>query len=145
MPGCSKAYFTRAQVREAVFCQEYARLFRLYAAAPNMGRALMDVFLDRLRHAALGVAVRAYKAPLPVPFLARLLGFHAAAGSSAGPTPGVQAAGLALPGSRQPVFAGKHPQQARGKPSRLPLCLYLSPPVQWISSVQRISCMQSSL
>lgn len=99
------------QVREAVFCHDYAGLFRLYTQAPNMGRALMDEFLDRLRHAALAMIVRVYKNP-PLRFLARLLGFLAGTGT-AGSTPGVAAAGIPLPGLRQLVFAGKYPPQAQ--------------------------------
>ena len=48
-------------MREAVFCCDYQRLFSLYEAAPNMGRALMDISYDKFRHAALTMAVRAYK------------------------------------------------------------------------------------
>ncbi len=54
--------FWRAlQVREAVFCCDYQKLFSLYEAAPNMGRALMDISYDKFRHAALTMAVRVYK------------------------------------------------------------------------------------
>ncbi len=49
------------QVREAVFCCDYQKLFSLYEAAPNMGRALMDISYDKFRHAALNMAVRVYK------------------------------------------------------------------------------------
>ena len=55
-----------SQVREAVFCSDYQRLFSLYEAAPNMGRALMDIAFDRFRHAALTMAIRAYKPHIQV-------------------------------------------------------------------------------
>lgn len=54
------------QVREAVFCCGYQRLFSLYEAAPNMGRALMDIAFDRFRHSALTMAVRAFKPHIQV-------------------------------------------------------------------------------
>ena len=110
------------QVREAACCKEYARLFRLYADAPNMGRALMDIFMDRMRHAALVMVVRAYKTNPPLPFLARLLGFLAA-GTAHGTAPIAKAAGVAanvaLPGARQPGFPGKHAPQASSIPRPL--------------------------
>lgn len=61
------------QVREAVFCCNYQKLFSLYEAAPNMGRALMDISFDRFRHAALTMAVRAYKPHIQVSLAAALL------------------------------------------------------------------------
>ena len=44
-----------------MFCCGYQRLFSLYEAAPNMGRALMDIAFDKFRHSALTMAVRAFK------------------------------------------------------------------------------------
>ena len=49
-----------------MFCCGYQRLFSLYEAAPNMGRALMDIAFDRFRHSALTMAVRAFKPNIQV-------------------------------------------------------------------------------
>ena len=84
----------------------------------------MDVLVARLRFKALGTLVRAYKPAVPVPFIARLLGFVArgrisltAAGSgSGGSTPAeAQAAALdVMPGCSAAVFPGRsHAQVPR--------------------------------
>jgi hypothetical protein len=101
------------QVREAVFCHDYKALFRLYATAPNMGRALMDMFLDRLRFAALNVIVRAFKPHVPVPFLARLLGFLAPQDSCSDSVSAARATAMSLPGSRHAVFVGQNAPRVR--------------------------------
>lgn len=104
------------QVREAVFCHDYKGVFRLYASAPNMGRALMDMFIDRFRFAALNMIVRAFKPHLPVAFVARLLGFLAPQDGQQGSLSTASAAGISLPGSRHPVFSGKHAPQVTLRP-----------------------------
>lgn len=101
------------QVREAVFCHNYTALFRLYGTTPSMGRAVMDIFIDRFRFAALNMVVKAYKPHVPVAFVARILGFLAAARDSERECSSAVAAGISLPGSRHPVFAGKHAPQVR--------------------------------
>ena len=63
------------QVRAAVAAEEYALFFRLYATAPKLGRALMDLAVPRLRFAALNACVKAFKPSFPVEYVARLLGF----------------------------------------------------------------------
>jgi hypothetical protein len=64
-------------VRAALAAADYRRFFRLYASAPALGRALMDIYVPHLRFDALSVAVKAFKPSLPLPFLATLLGFAA--------------------------------------------------------------------
>ena len=76
-----------------------------------MGRALMDVFIDRFRFAALNMTVRAYKPHVQLPFLTRILGFLAPAADTQDVSPAAVAAGISLPGSRLPVFVGKHGPQ----------------------------------
>jgi hypothetical protein len=63
------------QVREALLLGNYARLFRLYGAAPNMGGYLMDWFMGRERLAALGTVLRAYRPSIKVSWLAATLAF----------------------------------------------------------------------
>lgn len=99
------------QVREAVFCFDYQRLFSLYEAAPNMGRALMDIAFDRFRHAALTMAVRAYKPHIQVEFLTSLLGFKASGNRASSTADSAEVAGLSLPGCTQQDFPGKYPPQ----------------------------------
>ena len=65
------------KVREAVCTQDWAAFFKLYAAAPNMGRALMDMAAPSMRWSALQALVSAFKPSANVPFIARLLGFTA--------------------------------------------------------------------
>lgn len=82
-------------VRAAVASSDYARFFKLYACAPALGRALMDIYVPTLRYDALNAVVKAFKPSLPVPFLAAQLGFVAAAPLSSpgqAPTSGAQAA-----------------------------------------------------
>lgn len=64
-------------VRAALASADYAAFFRLYASAPALGRALMDIYVPKLRFDALTVAVKAFKPTVPLPFLAALLGFVA--------------------------------------------------------------------
>ncbi|CAL8460527.1 g56 [Coccomyxa elongata] len=99
------------EVREAVFCNNCKALFRLYRTAPSMGRALMDVFIDRFRFAALNMIVRAHKPHVQLRFLTRILGFLAPAADTEDVAPAAVAAGISLPGSRLPVFRGKHGPQ----------------------------------
>ncbi len=65
-------------VRAALAAQGYRRFFSLYASAPALGRALMDIYVPKLRFDALGVVVKAFKPSVPLPFLAHMLGFAAA-------------------------------------------------------------------
>lgn len=65
------------KVRSAVAADDYALFFRLYATAPKLGRALMDLAVPRQRFAALNAFVKAFKPSVPVDFLATLLGFVA--------------------------------------------------------------------
>ena len=63
------------KVRSAVAAADYALFFRLYATAPKLGRALMDLAVPGLRFAALSSFIKAFKPTVPLGFLARLLGF----------------------------------------------------------------------
>ena len=116
-------------VRAALAGHENAALFKLYASAPNMGRALLDVIVSRARFDALNMVVKAYRPGAPLPFLARLLGFVAqqdlpgsgssggakcgGAGDGAGNDHSVEELSMtqALPGCSVAVYPGKHAPQ----------------------------------
>jgi SAC3/GANP family len=106
------------QVREAVCTDDYAAFFRLYGAAPGMGRALLDMFVSVVRWRALNALVRVFKPSLGVDFVARLLGFAprqgGASASDATAEPQGEAAALeVLPGCSAAVFPGKYPAAVR--------------------------------
>ena len=63
------------QVREAVCTHDWSAFFRLYARAPNMGRALLDMAAPSMRWAALNAMVKTFKPSVAVPFVSRVLGF----------------------------------------------------------------------
>lgn len=63
------------KVREAVCTNNYVAFFKLYASAPNMGRALMDMAVPTMRWDALNTLVRALKFNAALPFIAASLGF----------------------------------------------------------------------
>lgn len=65
------------RVRAALAAADYPAFFALYATAPSLGRALMDVYVPALRFDALSAVVKAFKPSVPLPFLATLLGFVA--------------------------------------------------------------------
>lgn len=98
------------QVREAVAGGDFAAFFKLYAAAPNLGRALMDMALPRVRYSALHVLTRAYQPSVPVALVARLLGFVARSRAASCPSEEM------LPGCSRPVFAGAAAPQVTAIP-----------------------------
>ncbi len=100
----------------------------------------MDVLVARLRYKALGTLVRAYKPAVPVPFIARLLGFVArarisvtAAGAGSGGSTSAEAAALeVMPGSSAAVFPGRSHAQVprlRGAHTRHCHCAHFSAPL----------------
>lgn len=76
------------RVRAALAAADYPAFYQLYAAAPALGRALMDIYVPTLRFDALNVVVKAFKPSVPVPYLAGLLGFVSAAAGGAGKSDG---------------------------------------------------------
>jgi len=89
--------------RHAIMNADFGAFFRAYAAAPNLGRALLDAVAPNIRWAALNVIVKSYKTSVPVSFLAPLLGFVKGPVHVARPVPGKQP----LPGCRQALYVGK--------------------------------------
>lgn len=82
-------------VRAALAAADYPRFFCLYHIAPGLGRALMDIYVPKLRFEALQTICKAFKPTVPLPFLAAVLGFvaTAAAGTAAPATAGTTEAG----------------------------------------------------
>ena len=107
------------QVREAVCMDDYAAFFKLYGAAPGMGRALLDMFVSVVRWRALNALVRVFKPSLGADFLARLLGFVARSSTAGNQSDakaelqGEAAALEVLPGCSAAVFPGKYPAAVR--------------------------------
>ena len=64
------------KMRESLAQGNYARFFKLYRNAPNMGSSLIDVFIDKLRLIALQKLAVGYLATnIDLGFLANLLAF----------------------------------------------------------------------
>ena len=104
-------------VRAALASADYQAFFRLYASAPALGRALMDIYVPTLRFDALTVVVKAFKPSVPVPFLASMLGFVAPAARArhAGQaTPAAPAALASAGGSPAAGGGGASPAAAAG-------------------------------
>ncbi|GAX79021.1 hypothetical protein CEUSTIGMA_g6461.t1 [Chlamydomonas eustigma] len=107
-------------VRRAVMTADYLSFFKLYQQAPHLGRALMDGVAHKMRWAALNVIVKAFKAAVPVSFLASVLGFTQVqvalsdpqqAGSNACSASTLQSKSMdniILPGCRTVKFLGKN-------------------------------------
>eukprot|EP00873_Tetraselmis_striata_P023223 jgi/Tetstr1/443487/TSEL_031495.t1 len=77
-PALSAHPFVRhaAEVAEAVRCANLHRFLSLYGEAPRMSAYLMDAMLGRMRAAGLAALLAAYRAPLPLAFVAESLGFE---------------------------------------------------------------------
>ena len=91
-------------VCEAMQADSYKTCFKLYASAPRMGRALMDIAYPNLRFDALRMLCEGFRPTLTLPHAAHLLGFLAGASQ-----PDLQEQNEEIPpGSSQPRFPGKH-------------------------------------
>ncbi|KAK1381655.1 SAC3 family protein A [Heracleum sosnowskyi] len=62
-------------VRAAVTSGNYVLFFRLYKEAPNLGTCLMDLYVEKMRYAAVKCMSRSYRPTLPVAYIAQVLGF----------------------------------------------------------------------
>ena len=102
-------------------CSHALHAAHQHIGAPNMGRALMDMFVAVVRWRALSALVRAFKPSIAVAFVARLLGFVKRSGkvdgnggdggSDADAAAGDAAALEVLPGCSAAVFPGKSQPQ----------------------------------
>ena len=100
------------QVRQSLALGDSTLACRLYISAPNMGRALLDILLPKIRFAALRVFAKAYSPAIPTSFIARHLGFVAVEQISL-PQQSAQAlyAQAALPGCSRETLSGQFPPQ----------------------------------
>nr|GEX98457.1 SAC3 family protein A isoform X1 [Tanacetum cinerariifolium] len=63
-------------VRAAVSSGNYVLFFRLYKNAPNLNTCLMDLYVEKMRYAAVKCMTRSYRPTLPVSYVAQILGFQ---------------------------------------------------------------------
>ncbi|KAI3508636.1 hypothetical protein L1887_23645 [Cichorium endivia] len=63
-------------VRAAVTAGNYVSFFRLYKIAPNLNTCLMDLYVEKMRYAAVKCMTRSYRPTLPVAYVAQVLGFQ---------------------------------------------------------------------
>ncbi|CAH9065434.1 unnamed protein product [Cuscuta europaea] len=68
-------------VRTAVTSGNYVLFFKLYRTAPNLNSCLMDLYVDKMRYAAVRCMSRSYRPTVPISYIAQVLGF-----TSVGPT-----------------------------------------------------------
>lgn len=132
------------KVRQALVFARFPAFFQLYAAAPNLGRALMDTCFAKVRFAALETIVDGCKASkVKMHQLASMLGFlvepsklaqleaTAYQQSTAVELDGSDS--MVLPGCQQTSYSGRYPAEvrrlkshlipARKKPTMLVWCL----------------------
>ncbi|KAL6977278.1 hypothetical protein U1Q18_026075 [Sarracenia purpurea var. burkii] len=62
-------------VRAAVNSGNYVLFFRLYKTAPNLNTCLMDLYVEKMRYAAVRSMSRSYRPSVPVSYIAQVLGF----------------------------------------------------------------------
>ncbi|XP_076947922.1 SAC3 family protein A-like [Bidens hawaiensis] len=63
-------------VRAAVTSGNYVSFFKLYKNAPNLNTCLMDLYVEKMRYAAVKCMTRSYRPTLPVSYVAQVLGFQ---------------------------------------------------------------------
>ena len=97
------------QVREAIALCDSTRVSRLYSEAPDMGQALLDIVMPKVRLTGLKVLLKAYLPNLPVKSVAQRLGFTALDDRRQG-APRV-APSAALPGCSVNTFKGRYAMQ----------------------------------
>ncbi|XP_057789186.1 SAC3 family protein A isoform X2 [Salvia miltiorrhiza] len=65
-------------VRSAVTSGNYVMFFRLYKTAPNLNTLLMDLYVEKMRYAAVKCISRSYRPTVPVSYISQILGFSSA-------------------------------------------------------------------
>ncbi|KAI3761785.1 hypothetical protein L1987_52207 [Smallanthus sonchifolius] len=63
-------------VRAAVTSGNYVLFFKLYKDAPNLNTCLMDLYVEKMRYAAVKCMTRSYRPTLPVSYVTQVLGFQ---------------------------------------------------------------------
>lgn len=107
------------KVRKALVFARYTAFFQLYAAAPNLGRALMDTCFAKVRFAALETIVEGCRAAkVKVHNLASMLGFlvepqrlaqlETAAHEQSSQVDLDGSNSMVLPGCRQTSYSGQY-------------------------------------
>ncbi|KAL6580820.1 SAC3 protein A [Orobanche minor] len=69
-------------VRSAVTSGNYVTFFRLYKTAPNLSTFLMDLYVEKMRYAAVKCIARSYRPTISVSYLSQILGFDNALSTS---------------------------------------------------------------
>ncbi|KAL3838110.1 hypothetical protein ACJIZ3_022701 [Penstemon smallii] len=77
-----KAVKHALSVRTAVTAGNYVMFFRLYKTAPNLNTFLMDLYVEKMRYAAVKCMSRSYRPTVPVSYLSQILGFTSASPKS---------------------------------------------------------------
>lgn len=77
-------------VRAAVTSGNYVLFFRLYKNAPNLNTCLMDLYVEKMRYAAVKSMTRSYRPTLPVSYVAQVLGFQSTEPSDENDTGGLE-------------------------------------------------------
>ncbi|KAI7756091.1 hypothetical protein M8C21_006506 [Ambrosia artemisiifolia] len=77
-------------VRAAVSSGNYVLFFKLYKNAPNLNTCLMDLYVEKMRYAAVKCMTRSYRPTLPVSFVAQVLGFQSSDSSDDKDTSGLE-------------------------------------------------------
>ena len=71
----SRAVKHAIEVRSALTCGNYVHFFALYGSCPNMGKRLLDLVLDFVRHGAILRIGKAFRPSVPLNRLKKLLLF----------------------------------------------------------------------
>ncbi|KAJ0533593.1 hypothetical protein HanRHA438_Chr09g0392211 [Helianthus annuus] len=71
-------------VRAAVTSGNYVSFFKLYKNVPNLNTCLMDLYVEKMRYAAVKSMTHSYRPTLPVSYVAQILGFQSAEPSNTG-------------------------------------------------------------
>ncbi|XP_073017293.1 SAC3 family protein A [Primulina eburnea] len=62
-------------VHAAVTSGNYVTFFRLYKTAPNISTFFMDLYVEKMRYAAVKCMCRSYRPTVPISYIAQILGF----------------------------------------------------------------------
>ncbi|KAL0032249.1 hypothetical protein WJX79_000691 [Trebouxia sp. C0005] len=112
------------KVRQALVFSRFTAFFHLYASAPNLGRALMDMCFSRVRFAALETLVDAFKNTKAM--------HHLEVQHSQNDE---QNGALRLPGCAKPTYIGKHPAKVDSERAA-------EAAVQWLRSCNAIVVLE---
>lgn len=101
------------KVREALALGDCMQVCVLYQSTPNMGRAILDTAMQRVRLTAIKILAKAFLPHLPLPFIATRLAFVKSDSSPEQTPPSLSpsVSVMSLPGSRKATFAGAHSPQ----------------------------------